>query len=163
MIFPRPQEFLVRYCNDHVDRYHAVSWNSRTDIWHFLFERFSNFFSFGKRDSKGSSNLQELHLLLTEVVMIRRKKDTVLTQLPTKYRSKVVIDISTKAKQLMKKVTSDLDRVNNQLEDLFASTETTTQEFNEVFFLFSIFFYASHFFSDVWKVTFIGEKRLRLS
>jgi hypothetical protein len=70
---------------------------------------------FGKRDCKGSSNLRELHLYVSEVAMIRRKKDNVLTELPTKSRSKIVIDIPTSYKKLMKKITNDLNAVKEHL------------------------------------------------
>ncbi|XP_027691538.1 DNA annealing helicase and endonuclease ZRANB3 isoform X5 [Vombatus ursinus] len=71
-------EYAKRYCNAHV-RY------------------------FGKRaqwDSRGASNLGELHQLLSNI-MIRRLKTEVLTQLPPKIRQRVPFDLpSAAAKEL---------------------------------------------------------------
>lgn len=61
---------------------------------------FPKFFDFGKRycngqqgyfgwDFKGASNLKELQLVLERTVMIRRTKDSVLSQLPRKLRHQV--------------------------------------------------------------------------
>lgn len=50
---------------------------------------------FGKRtqwDCRGASNLEELHQLLSEI-MIRRLKNDVLTQLPPKIRQRIPFDL----------------------------------------------------------------------
>ncbi|XP_053522877.1 DNA annealing helicase and endonuclease ZRANB3 isoform X3 [Artibeus jamaicensis] len=71
-------DYAKRYCNAHV-RY------------------------FGKRpqwDCRGASNLNELHQLLSDI-MIRRLKDEVLTQLPPKIRQRIPFDLpSAAAKEL---------------------------------------------------------------
>ncbi|KAK1336992.1 hypothetical protein QTO34_003034 [Cnephaeus nilssonii] len=71
-------EYAKRYCNAHV-RY------------------------FGKRpqwDCRGASNLNELHQLLSDI-MIRRLKTDVLTQLPPKIRQRIPFDLpSAAAKEL---------------------------------------------------------------
>ncbi|KAF4026505.1 hypothetical protein G4228_018559, partial [Cervus hanglu yarkandensis] len=71
-------EYAKRYCNAHV-RY------------------------FGKRpqwDCRGASNLNELHRLLSDI-MIRRLKTEVLTQLPPKIRQRIPFDLpSAAAKEL---------------------------------------------------------------
>lgn len=43
-------------------------------------------------DYSGCSNLQELHILLQETIMIRRVKSEVLGQLPPKFRQVVILD-----------------------------------------------------------------------
>ena len=43
------------------------------------------------QDYRGSSNLPELHGLLTRELMIRRRKEEVLTQLPSKRRTTVLL------------------------------------------------------------------------
>ncbi|KAL5112227.1 hypothetical protein TcWFU_005871 [Taenia crassiceps] len=44
-------------------------------------------------DYSGCSNLQELHILLQETIMIRRVKSEVLNQLPPKFRQVVILDL----------------------------------------------------------------------
>ncbi|XP_074255847.1 DNA annealing helicase and endonuclease ZRANB3 isoform X2 [Saimiri boliviensis] len=76
--FGRWTDYAKRYCNAHI-RY------------------------FGKRpqwDCRGASNLQELHQLLSDI-MIRRLKTEVLTQLPPKIRQRIPFDLpSAAAKEL---------------------------------------------------------------
>ena len=67
-------------------------------------QRFSSHTAFAKRycnahrgrfgwDYSGSSNLEELHTILHKNIMIRRLKSEVLTQLPSKRRQRVVLDL----------------------------------------------------------------------
>jgi hypothetical protein len=65
------------------------------------------------------------------VAMIRRKKDHVLTDLPKKYRSKILIDIPSSAKKLMKKINDDMSALKDQLEEMMDSTKSHA-EVNEV-------------------------------
>ena len=67
-LFPSFIQFGVRYCNGHKSHF---GW-----------------------DFSGSSNLEELQLLLEEKVMIRRLKACVLSQLPDKFRQVVKLDPS---------------------------------------------------------------------
>ncbi|CAN8063132.1 unnamed protein product [Agarophyton chilense] len=76
-LFPDYHEYVQRYCNAHY-----------------------GFFGY---DVSGASNLQELNILLRGSVLIRRKKEDVLTQLPDKQRQ--VIWVQTKSK-VMKELTS---------------------------------------------------------
>lgn len=68
-LFPSYNEFVVRYCN------------ARQTFWGF--------------DVSGSSHLDELHIILCGTLLIRRKKEEVLTQLPEKVRQ--VMWVETKA------------------------------------------------------------------
>lgn len=78
VLFPKFSEYAERYCNAHMGR-------------------------FGY-DVSGSSNLNELYELLSGNVLIRRKKDDVLTQLPAKRRQ--VMWVETKPK-IMKQVKTE--------------------------------------------------------
>ena len=66
-IFPNKFKYAIKFCN------------ARKNHWGW--------------DMSGSSNREELHKLLTDTLMIRRKKVDVLPQLPTKTRSMIPITI----------------------------------------------------------------------
>jgi len=75
--------FTTRFCNGHRGR-------------------------FGDWDVSGSSNLPELHNHLKQF-MIRRLKKDVLTQLPAKRRSRVVVELPAKARAEMRQRAKELD------------------------------------------------------
>lgn len=79
ILFPLYQEFVQRYCAAHMGR-------------------------FGY-DVSGASNLDELHTLLRGSVLIRRKKEEVLSQLPEKQRQ--VIWVQTKP-VIMRKISQSM-------------------------------------------------------
>lgn len=61
---------------------------------------------FGKRpqwDCRGASNLNELHRLLSDI-MIRRLKTEVLTQLPPKIRQRIPFDLPSAAAKVRTRV-----------------------------------------------------------
>lgn len=89
-------------------------------------------FRFGHWNANGASNLKELFLLTTESCMIRRRKDAVLTELPKKYRQKVVIEIPKKCAAQMKKISKDLDRVKTLLKGKLSSFRLQTLPTNLV-------------------------------
>eukprot|EP00051_Salpingoeca_urceolata_P018895 m.269365 g.269365 ORF g.269365 m.269365 type:complete len:1204 (+) comp19302_c0_seq2:210-3821(+) len=62
-------DFTKRYCDAHRDH-------------------------FGRWNTKGSSNLPELHQRLSSTVMIRRLKKDVLKQLPAKRRQRIAVDVT---------------------------------------------------------------------
>ena len=73
-------------------------------------------------DVSGQSNLKELNLLLQHV-MIRRLKKDVLTQLPSKIRSRVFIDIMEKKKKKnLMKLMENLKDVKKILQETLAAT-----------------------------------------
>ena len=56
----------------------------------------------------GASNLEELHAILAEDVMVRRLKNDVLTQLPPKVRQRVWVEVTAKHKKAMKAISLKL-------------------------------------------------------
>jgi len=58
-------------------------------------------------DTSGSSNLEELHTLLCDTVLIRRLKKDVLTQLLPKQRSKIFIETAPAAMKVVEKAMAD--------------------------------------------------------
>uniref|UniRef100_A0A4W3HR01 Zinc finger RANBP2-type containing 3 n=1 Tax=Callorhinchus milii TaxID=7868 RepID=A0A4W3HR01_CALMI len=102
-LYPRKfgtwSEYSKKYCNAHV-RY------------------------FGKRaqwDCKGASNLDELHLCLSKI-MIRRMKDEVLTQLPPKVRQRIPFDLGKDASKEMNASIEEWEKLMRKLHS--CSTET---------------------------------------
>lgn len=88
---------------------------------------FPKVFDFGKRycngqqgyfgwDFKGSSNLKELQLVLERTVMIRRTKDAVLSQLPSKLRHQVFLKVNQRDLDTFKKL-SDLRTIPQDIGD----------------------------------------------
>ncbi|CAG7838280.1 unnamed protein product [Allacma fusca] len=82
-IFPSVNDFGVRYC---AGKKNAWGW-----------------------DHSGSSNMEELQILLEETIMIRRLKSEVLKQLPSKRRQMIILDpslVRIKSKHLQSKATA---------------------------------------------------------
>lgn len=95
LLFPLYQEYVERYCAAHVGR-------------------------FGY-DVSGASNLDELHALLRGSLLIRRKKEEVLSQLPDKQRQ--VLWVQTKAK-----VMKDVDKAMINMEELKERSKNATSD-----------------------------------
>lgn len=68
LLFPSKTKFYERYCDQHMSK-------------------------FGFMDRSGASNTQELHKILTDTILIRRKKKDVLAELPDKQRCVVPLSI----------------------------------------------------------------------
>lgn len=81
-LFPKSHEYGIRYCNGH-----------------------ETYFGW---DFKGTSNATELNVVLEQLIMIRRTKDQVLTQLPPKLRQQVFLEIPKDAKRRLKASTEEL-------------------------------------------------------
>lgn len=89
-LFPKYTEYVERYCNAHHGR-------------------------FGY-DVTGAANLNELHILLRASVLIRRKKDDVLTQLPAKRRQVFYVETKSTYMAKIKKCFQDLNRAKIQTQ-----------------------------------------------
>lgn len=91
-LFTNWTQFTTRYCNGHIN--HFKQW-----------------------DVRGVSNAKELHSILTQVCMIRRKKEQVLTQLPPKFRNSHYIEIKA----------SDANEIQKILKEIKARTQHLSQ------------------------------------
>ncbi|KAK1166021.1 DNA annealing helicase and endonuclease ZRANB3 [Acipenser oxyrinchus oxyrinchus] len=86
---------------------------------------------FGQRrqwDSRGASNLDELHQRLSKI-MIRRMKDQVLTQLPPKIRQRIPFDLP---KEGAKEATASFEEWEKLMRALDSGTTGTDNSFVEV-------------------------------
>ncbi|XP_029875191.1 DNA annealing helicase and endonuclease ZRANB3 isoform X4 [Aquila chrysaetos chrysaetos] len=84
---------------------------------------------FGKRtqwDCRGASNLEELHQLLSEI-MIRRLKNDVLTQLPPKVRQRIPFDLPQAAAKNLNTTFAEWEKLMRNL-----NSDATESHFSEV-------------------------------
>ncbi|NWQ75648.1 ZRAB3 endonuclease, partial [Columbina picui] len=84
---------------------------------------------FGKRaqwDCRGASNLEELHQLLSEI-MIRRLKNDVLTQLPPKVRQRIPFDLPQAAAKNLNTTFAEWEKLMRNL-----SSDATESHFSQV-------------------------------
>uniref|UniRef100_A0A8C3K6U1 Zinc finger RANBP2-type containing 3 n=1 Tax=Calidris pygmaea TaxID=425635 RepID=A0A8C3K6U1_9CHAR len=84
---------------------------------------------FGKRtqwDCRGASNLEELHQLLSEI-MIRRLKNDVLTQLPPKVRQRIPFDLPQAAAKNLNTTFAEWERLMRNL-----NSDATESHFSQV-------------------------------
>ncbi|NWV33869.1 ZRAB3 endonuclease, partial [Grantiella picta] len=84
---------------------------------------------FGKRrqwDCRGASNLEELHQLLSEI-MIRRLKNDVLTQLPPKVRQRIPFDLPQAAAKNLNATFAEWEKLMRNL-----SSDATEGHFSQV-------------------------------
>ncbi|NWH64328.1 ZRAB3 endonuclease, partial [Geococcyx californianus] len=84
---------------------------------------------FGKRthwDCRGASNLEELHQLLSEI-MIRRLKNDVLTQLPPKIRQRIPFDLPQAAAKNLNAIFAEWEKLMRNL-----NSDTTESHFSQV-------------------------------
>jgi SWI/SNF-related matrix-associated actin-dependent regulator 1 of chromatin subfamily A len=86
----RKNDFYIRYCEAHETQYGF--------------------------DTKGSSNCSELNYLLSRGVMIRRRKDQVLKELPPKQRDRVYLTIDSKNKSVMNAGLNGMKNAYNSLK-----------------------------------------------
>lgn len=96
-LFPYATDFGMRYCNGRKVNFGRVS--------HY--------------DFQGSSNMNELKLLLEERFMLRRIKADVLAQLPAKLRQMVILDptaVKSKSKEMQSQAKMMEDRSLNKSE-----------------------------------------------
>ncbi|NXS07561.1 ZRAB3 endonuclease, partial [Neodrepanis coruscans] len=84
---------------------------------------------FGKKarwDCRGASNLEELHQLLSEI-MIRRLKNDVLTQLPPKVRQRIPFDLPPAAAKNLNATFAEWEKLMRNL-----SSDATESHFSQV-------------------------------
>ncbi|EFC38323.1 DEXH-box helicase [Naegleria gruberi] len=77
-------------------------------------------------DDKGSSNVLELNYLLSRTVMIRRRKETVLSELPEKQRQRVLLSVKPSD---LKQLEFSAERMKRAIEKM--KTAITSEEHNQ--------------------------------
>lgn len=81
-----------------------------------------NRFNFGENAFKGANNTQELHVILTSTIMIRRLKKDILTQLPQKKRYLVKVGVEDEPER--RRLRSMLSQLS-QYEELLKKRKVT--------------------------------------
>ncbi|NXY84303.1 ZRAB3 endonuclease, partial [Alcedo cyanopectus] len=92
---------------------------------------------FGKRaqwDCRGASNLEELHQLLSEI-MIRRLKSDVLTQLPPKIRQRIPFDLPQAAAKNLNAIFAEWEKLMRNL-----NSDATESHFSQVMNLITLMY-----------------------
>lgn len=106
-IFFSFSEYGKRYCNPK-ETYIGIDWN-------------------------GAKNMRELHILLENSFMIRRRKNEVLSQLPAKRRQRISIstdpNLVKKIHYTLKKVANWQDTIGRRGENIFGALQTNYEEF----------------------------------
>jgi hypothetical protein len=96
------KSFGKRYCMD-------KSKNNPSTTTKSLHSNHNKYSHWGDNIYKGANNLQELHVLLTATLMIRRQKINILTQLPKKKRYIINVSIEDNTvKQSLEKILEEL-------------------------------------------------------
>ncbi|KAI9203511.1 P-loop containing nucleoside triphosphate hydrolase protein [Polychytrium aggregatum] len=83
--------------------------------------QFGNRYCNGKQnrfgwDFSGSSNLNELNLLLERTVLIRRLKNDVMKELPTKTRQCILVDVNQQSKKTLRKLQDECGQLQSQTD-----------------------------------------------
>jgi SWI/SNF-related matrix-associated actin-dependent regulator 1 of chromatin subfamily A len=107
----------------------------RPDIFH-SFHEFGVRYCEGKKahfgwQYEGASNLQELHIILETLCMIRRTKDEVL-ELPPKSRERVALTLAPEQVQLVDKSVEQLRKVTEKAKEKFVDPVTQKAAFLSV-------------------------------
>ena len=103
-----------RYCRD------AKATNKTS-----LFNSHNRFSSWASNNYKGANNMQELHVMLTGTLMIRRTKKDVLSQLPEKIRFVQRVEI--KDTELKEELSSLVQKLA-EYEELLAKRKNQSQD-----------------------------------
>ena len=102
------------YCLSHVERL-LVEKHGSTNGWIRLNERF-----------QGGVRLQELHVLLTEAVMIRRLKRDVLSELPEKRRQVIRLELTPDDHKQLERVAIAQSKASDDEDEVDTELNTTT-------------------------------------
>lgn len=97
-LLPKFHDFGIRYCGGY---FHKFAWNY-----------------------DGATNLNELHLLLENTIMIRRLKDNVLSELPEKQRFQVLISVEKKHNNVLNKISKELKEAKKNYSNASSRAES---------------------------------------